>query len=115
MRRCTATARAGCHGRVTSRGDVALTKAERAARREVLLEKLRIAASAYRPRPVTLELQRGRKRPRVTGRIVYVATSGAFVLVADDGEPDTSIGEQPGPLHVPVDTIRNVYRKDPRC
>lgn len=57
---------------------------------------------------VELVLQVGRKRPRVTGRVVYVATSGAYALLADGCEPDESIGETAGPLHVPIDRVRRV-------
>lgn len=78
---------------------MALTRARRDERRRQALQALR---QAYRDRKrVTLTLQRGRKRPRVTGVVREVAVSGAFVQL-DDGEPV--------PLHVPVEIIRCVER-----
>jgi hypothetical protein len=78
-----------------------MTKAERERRREAVLFQLREVWWGRRGcgRRVTLALQRGRKRPLVSGRIAYVATSGAFVLVDDGGDE---------PLHVPLDVIRSV-------
>lgn len=94
---------------------MALTKAQRAARRAEVLEQLR-EAWWKRPRPrLELTLQRGRRRPRVAGVVRYVATTDAFVLLGGDDWPDdrermpASILGQPGAtLHVPVDVIRSV-------
>lgn len=93
-----------------------LTKAQRRARRERVLEQLRVAACDTR-HPVTLTLQRGRKRPRVTGHVAYIATTGSFVLLRRPDVPaDPTIGERErDPLHVPVDVIRAVNREDRRC
>jgi hypothetical protein len=89
-------------------GRVALTKAQRAARRDRVLAELRRSwVDCQRPR-VELTLQRGRSRPRVSGVVCYVATSGAFVHLRDDDWPD-AVAERLAPtLHVPVDAIRSV-------
>ena len=82
---------------------MALTKAQREERREKAAETLRMYWRRGKPaeRRVTLGLQKGRRRPRVTGEVTYVATSGAFCLI-DDGTGN------PTHLHVPVDRIRSV-------
>lgn len=89
---------------------MALTKAQRAARRDRVLGQLRLAW--IRPkaaeRRVELTLQRGRTRPRVTGVVCYVATSGAFVHLRDDDWPDDAPERLAPTLHVPVDAIRSV-------
>lgn len=82
-----------------------------------------LRGARFAPGPVTLELQRGRKRPRVTGRIVFIPASGAYVLLAgdDSGVPavqrfDRKAGlrEEPADrLHVPVDSIVRVIRRTP--
>lgn len=84
---------------------MALTSAQRAARRDRVLAELRRSwVDCQRPH-VELTVQRGRRRPRVTGRVVYVATSSAFVLLAEDDWPD-DVPERLSPtLHVPVDAI----------
>jgi hypothetical protein len=93
---------------------VALTKAQRAARRAEVLDTLRARWVQPKPRArrVELILQRGRARPRVTGRVEYVATSGAFVLLGEDDWTDDvdlgAVARHSPTLHVPVDVIRSV-------
>jgi hypothetical protein len=79
---------------------VALTKAQRAERQRRAVDELRSRwRGPQRDRRVTLTLQDHRRRPRISGWVAYVATSGAYVLLDDGGED---------PLHVPTDIIRAV-------
>jgi hypothetical protein len=78
---------------------VALTKAKREERRLTAIARLREAWHHYRSPLVTVTIQRGRQRPRFTGRVVFVATSGAFCLLDDGGEDR---------LHVPLDDVVSV-------
>lgn len=78
---------------------MALTKAQREKRRAAIETELRIVFSRRAP-DVTLTVQRGRTRPRVTGRLMTIATSGAFALLDDGGRE---------PLHVPLDAVLRVH------
>ena len=87
---------------------MALSRAARDARRAAVLAGLRAAwgpqaRHSPRGRVHVLTLQEGRSRPRITGRVIYVSTSGAYALLDDGG------GE---PLHVPVERVVNVARSD---
>lgn len=91
---------------------MALSRRQRAKRAAHVLVLLRDARLPHARGVVTLALQRGRRRERITGRVVHVAASGAFVLLAvgDEVSADESIGERArDPLHVPVDVIRSVH------
>jgi hypothetical protein len=85
---------------------VGLTNAQRAERRAEVLAALRRAW--IRRDRVELSLQRGRTRPRVSGVVSYVATSGAFTHLRDDDWPDDAPERLAPTLHVPVDVIRSV-------
>lgn len=90
---------------------MALTKAQREKRAALVVRQLQ-NNDAWSRSGVTLVLQIGRKRPRVHGRVVAIAPSRAFVLLAGDDLPaDTSLGERKQDrLHVPVSVIMRVER-----
>jgi predicted metal-dependent RNase len=79
-----------------------MTKAQREHRARVALEALRAAwRGAKKPdRYVRVTLQQGRKRPRVSGYVVYVSTTGSYVLL--------DLGDGDDPLHVPLDVVASV-------